>query len=106
VMVVPLMTQSTRQTMGRMTWNRASNDWIMVTYGLKQPRSGMTYQVWLVTDTARISAGTFRPDKDGRTMMRASYALPRDALRAVAITEEPEGGASSPTGPMVISGSA
>ncbi|HZK79073.1 MAG TPA: anti-sigma factor, partial [Gemmatimonadaceae bacterium] len=67
---------------------------------------GMTYQVWLVTDKAKISAGTFRPDSQGRTVMHANYALARDALRAVAITEEPEGGMPAPTGRMVVAGSA
>jgi hypothetical protein len=105
VMVVPLTNRTARQPLGRMTWNRASHDWIMVTYGLRQPREGMTYQVWLITDDARISAGTFRPDATGNTMMRAKYELPRDALRSVAVTEEPEGGVPSPTGPMVIAGS-
>jgi hypothetical protein len=106
VMTVALTNRTARRPLGRMTWNRASNDWIMVTYGLRQPREGMTYQVWLITDDARISAGTFRPDADGSTMMRAKYELPRDALRSVAVTEEPEGGVPSPTGPMVIAGSA
>lgn len=105
VMVVPLTSRTTREPLGRMTWNRASHDWIMVTYGLRQPREGMTYQVWLITDNARISAGTFRPDASGKTMMRAKYELPRDALRSVAVTEEPEGGVPSPTGPMIIAGS-
>jgi anti-sigma-K factor RskA len=89
-----------------MMWNRTSDDWIMVTYDLRPPKPGMTYQVWLVTDKEKISAGTFHPDTGGRTVMHAHYALPRDALRAVAITEEPEGGMPSPTGPMVVSGSA
>ena len=106
VKVVPLTNRTAREPLGRMTWNRVSNDWIMVTYGLRQPREGMTYQVWLVTDDAKISAGTFRPDKDGKTVMHANYALPRDALRSVAITEEPEGGVPAPTGPMVVAGSA
>jgi hypothetical protein len=106
VKVVPLTNRSAREPLGKMMWNRASNDWVMVTYGLKQPREGMTYQVWLITDDARISAGTFRPDSKGNTMMQANYALPREALRSVAVTEEPEGGVSSPTGPMIIAGSA
>lgn len=106
VKVVPLTNRTAQQPLGRMTWNRASNDWIMVTYGLKQPREGMTYQVWLITDDARISAGTFRPDSDGNSMMRANYPLPREALRSIAVTEEPEGGVTSPTGPMIIAGSA
>ena len=106
VKVVALMNQGARQPLGRMMWNRASNDWIMVTYNLRQPKPGMTYQVWLVTDSAKISAGTFKPDAQGNTFMHARYALDRNALKAVAITEEPEGGMPSPTGPMVVAGSA
>ena len=106
VKVVALMNQGSRQPLGRMMWNRASDDWIMVTYNLRQPKAGMTYQVWLVTDNAKISAGTFKPDAAGKTMMHARYALDRNALRAVAITEEPEGGMPAPTGPMVVAGSA
>ena len=106
VKVVPLTNQGARQPLGRMMWNRSSNDWIMVTYNLRQPKPGMTYQVWLVTDNAKISAGTFKPDANGGTFMHARYALDRNALRAVAITEEPEGGIPSPTGPMVVAGAA
>jgi hypothetical protein len=106
VKVVALMNQSAKQPLGRMMWNRSSNDWIMVTYNLPQPKAGMTYQVWLVTDNAKISAGTFKPDAQGKTFMHARYALDRNALRAVAITEEPEGGKPAPTGPMVVAGAA
>lgn len=106
VKIVPLVTKSATEPLGRMVWNRASDDWIMVTYNLRQPKPGMTYQVWLVTDTEKISAGTFRPGPDGKTVMHAHYALARNALRAIAITEEPEGGMPAPTGPMVIAGSA
>lgn len=106
VKVVALMNQAAKEPLGRMVWNRSSNDWIMVTYNLRQPKPGMTYQVWLVTDNAKISAGTFKPDARGNTMMHARYELPRNALRAVAITEEPEGGMPAPTGPMVVAGAA
>lgn len=106
VKVVPLMTKGVEQPLGKMMWNRASDDWIMVTYNLPQPQPGKTYQVWLVTDNAKISAGTFHPDQRGGTVMHAKYAMARNALRAVAITEEPEGGMPAPTGRMVVAGSA
>jgi anti-sigma-K factor RskA len=106
VKVVALMDQGQKEPLGKMMWNRASNDWIMVTYNLRQPKPGMTYQVWLVTDNAKISAGTFKPDPQGKTMMHARYAMPRNALRSVAITEEPDGGMPAPTGPMVVAGAA
>ncbi len=106
VKVVALTNESARQPLGRMFWNRTSNDWTMITYDLRSPRPGRTYQVWLITDDAKISAGTFKPGADGKAVMHTNYALARNALRAVAITEEPEGGVPAPTGPMVVSGTA
>lgn len=106
VKVVALTNQGASEPLGRMMWNRSSNDWIMVAYNLRPPKPGMTYQVWLVTADAKISAGTFHPDAQGNTFMHAKYAMDRNALRAVAITEEPEGGMPSPTGPMVVAGAA
>lgn len=104
VKIVPLATKNATR-MGRMFWNRTSNDWTMVVYTMPPPRPGMTYQVWLVTDKAKISAGTFQPDSSGHAFMQAKYALNRNALKAVAVTEEPAGGMPSPTGPIVVSGS-
>lgn len=104
VKIVPLSSTSATQ-MGRVFWNRSSDDWTMVVYTMRPPRPGMTYQMWLVTDSAKISAGTFQPDSTGHAFMQAKYALNRDALKAVAVTEEPAGGMPSPTGPIVVSGS-
>ncbi|HLE57560.1 MAG TPA: anti-sigma factor [Rhodothermia bacterium] len=104
VKIVPLSKNATR--MGRMFWNPSSNDWTFVVYTMPPPKPGMTYQVWLVTDSAKISAGTFNPDSSGHAFMQAKYALDRNALKAVAVTEEPAGGMPAPTGPIVVSGSA
>jgi len=105
VKIVPLSAKGATR-MGRMFWNRSSNDWTMVVYTMRPPKPGMTYQVWLVTDSAKISAGTFKPDSTGHAFVQAKYALDRNALKAVAVTEEPAGGMPSPTGPIVVSGSA
>lgn len=105
VKIVPLSAKGAAR-MGRMFWNRVSNQWTMVVYTMRPPRPGMTYQVWLVTGTAKISAGTFQPDSTGHAFMQANYALDRNALKAVAVTEEPAGGMPAPTGSIVVSGSA
>lgn len=105
VKIVPLSSKSATR-MGRMFWNRSSNDWTMVVYTMGPPKPGMTYQVWLITDSTKISAGTFQPDSAGHAFMQAKYALDRNALKAVAVTEEPAGGMPSPTGPIIVSGSA
>ena len=104
VKIVPLAS-SNQTRMGRMFWNPSSNDWTFVVYTMPPPKPGMTYQVWLVTDSAKISAGTFNPDQRGHAFMQAKYALDRNALKAVAVTEEPAGGMPAPTGPIIVSGS-
>ena len=83
VKIVPLATKSATR-MGRMFWNRTSNDWTMVVYTMRPPKAGMTYQVWLVTDKAKISAGTFQPDSTGLAHIiqrgsRASFPPPTKA---------------------------
>lgn len=106
VTVVPLTNRTAQRPLGRMMWNRTANDWVMLTYGLRQPREGMTYQVWLVTDNAHIPVGTFAPDNSGNAIVHIKHDLQREVLRSIAVTEEPEGGVASPTGPMVVAGAA
>lgn len=105
VMAIPLSSRTERQAGGRMLWNQVSNDWVLVTHGLRQPRNGRTYQIWIVTDQAWVSIGTFQPDENGSAMIHTKQAVDRGVFRSVTVTEEPEGGAASPTGSMVVSGS-
>ena len=48
-------------------------------------------------------AGTFQP-QNGDAVIRATYALPADALKALAVTEEPAGGVPQPTGSFALLG--
>jgi hypothetical protein len=106
VTAIPLSSRTDQQAGGRMLWNPVSNDWVLVAYGLRPPRAGRTYQAWLVTDQGWLSAGTFQPDEAGRAMMHTKQVIERGVLRSVTVTEEPAGGAASPTGSMVVTGSA
>lgn len=105
VRVVELTTAGTKQPVARMFWDRATNTWTMFAHHLRQPATGKTYQLWLVTRDAKISAGTFLPNANGNAMMSATYAL-RDPLQAIAVTIEPTGGVPQPTGSIVIIGAA
>ena len=106
VAVVNLVASGSRDPVARMFWNRTTHRWTMVAHDLPQPPAGRTYQLWLVTATEKISAGTFKPGINGDALVQATYALPPDALRAIAVTEEPLAGVLQPTGPIVISGAA
>ena len=87
----------------RMFWDQQHNAWTFVAHNIPMPKSGRTYQMWLVTPTAKISAGTFMPTSDGEVMMQATYPMAKDSLAAVAVTDEPMGGSAQPTtAPMMV----
>lgn len=87
-----------------MFWDQAANRWTFIANSLPRPGTGRTYQLWLVTGAAKISAGTFSVTAAGDAVVQATYALDRNALQAVAVTEEPAGGVPAPTGPIVLVG--
>lgn len=105
VAMVQLTSSAAREPRAMMFWDRSRNGWTLIAHNLPTPKPGRTYQLWLVTPTGKISAGTFMPT-NGEAMVRATYALARDSLQAVAITDEPAGGMPQPTGSMVVIGNA
>ena len=97
VAVMTLASANPQAPNGRMFWDQARDAWVFVAHNLAQPGAGRTYQLWLVTPSAKISAGTFMPAASGDAIVRATYALPKDSLAAVAVTEEPASGSAQPT---------
>jgi anti-sigma-K factor RskA len=97
VAVMTLASAGPQSPTGRMFWDQAHDAWTFVAHHVPSPKPGRTYQLWLVTPTAKISAGTFAPSANGDVMVRATYALARDSLAAVAVTDEPESGSPQPT---------
>jgi hypothetical protein len=105
VAMVQLTSSAAREPSAMMFWDHSRNGWTLIAHNLPALKPGRTYQLWLVTPTGKISAGTFMPE-NGEAMVRATYALARDSLRAVAVTDEPAGGMPQPTGSMVVIGNA
>lgn len=97
VAVMTLASNDPTSPSGRMFWDQAHDAWVFVAHHLARPKAGRTYQLWLVTPTSKISAGTFAPGASGDAVVRATYALPKDSLAAVAVTEEPASGSAQPT---------
>ena len=106
VSVVELSSTGVRPPTARMFWDRASNRWTFFAHGLSAPKPGRTYELWLVTADKKIPAGTFTPAGDGSAIVRATYALSPNDLKAIAVTDEPAGGVSVPTGAVILAGSA
>lgn len=103
VVMMTLTASGTRAPFARMFWDRATNRWTFVAHDMPALPGGKTYQLWLVTASAKISAGTFEP-RNGDAVVRATHALPADSLKTIAVTEEPAGGVPQPTGRMVLAG--
>jgi anti-sigma-K factor RskA len=103
--VITLTAAGQRAPGALMFWDRARNRWTMFAHNLPTLGAGRTYQLWLVTDAAKISAGTFASDSAGSAVVRAEHALAPGTLRAVAVTDEPAGGVPQPTGDVVLVGS-
>lgn len=103
--VVNLSTAGAAEATAMMFWDKTDNSWSFYAHHMPTLPPGKTYQIWLLTPSERISAGTFTPAADSSVEVHATYALPHDALKGVAVTEEPAGGAPQPTGRFVITGS-
>jgi anti-sigma-K factor RskA len=99
VTVLNLTSGSTAPS-GRMFWDRARGSWTFLAQNLPPLQPGRTYQLWIVTNKAKISAGTFEP-RNGEATVSAQLVL-TEPLAAVAVTEEPAGGTLQPTGATVI----
>ena len=106
VTVIELSASEPSAAGGRMFWDRSANRWTLFAHDLPRPPAGKSYQLWLITPTAKTSAAVFTPRANGAAVVTAEYVLDRDALETVAVTEEPAGGVAQPTGRIIIAGQA
>ncbi|HEX3128062.1 MAG TPA: anti-sigma factor [Thermoanaerobaculia bacterium] len=74
--------------------------WYMALHNLPPAEPGRDYQLWWKAKAGMVSGGTF-DTRPGETMELSSETMPDDT-RDVVITVEAEGGAPTPTGPMVL----
>ena len=74
--------------------------WYLSVQGLEPAGPGKSYQLWFMADGRPVPAGTFEADP-GAAVDLSSETMPR-GTNGVAITLEPEGGRSQPTGPEVL----
>jgi hypothetical protein len=87
----------------RALWSR-SRGLVFTAANLPPAPAGKTYQVWVVTAQAPISAGLLIPDSSG--VGTQYYTTPADIAPpvAVAVTLEPAGGVAAPTGERYLVG--
>jgi anti-sigma-K factor RskA len=76
---------------------------VLVANRLPSPPQGKAYQLWfIVGNKPPVPGKTFVPDSTGKGTLKDQ--VPREALDSAifAITVEPEGGVSAPTGPIYL----
>jgi hypothetical protein len=89
--VVGLSTTGAADATALMFWDHNDNSWAFYAHHLPPLPAGKTYELWLLTPTSKVSAGKFTPALDSTAEVHATYALPKDALKGVAVSEEPAG---------------
>jgi hypothetical protein len=95
---------SAAQARGRLLLDRANRRIILSVYELPPPPVGQTFQLWLTVGERAVSAGVFGVDAAGRGGLQTGDLPQLDGPVAVVVTEEPDGGAAQPAGPVVMAG--
>ena len=88
----------------RVFWDVRKGTWRLYADNLPPAGAGKTYQLWLVTDKAKISAGVFDPDKEEEPSGTVTVPPEAGAVVAAAVTPEPAGGSPQPTGAILLLG--
>ena len=89
---------------GQLVWNPAKCQGIFFSSNLPVLPEGKVYELWAIAAGKPVAAGTFAVDKSGRGMLRCS-AHTMENFDQFAVTLEPAGGLSAPSGPMHLVGS-
>jgi hypothetical protein len=87
----------------RAFWSR-SRGLVFTASNLPPAPPGRTYQLWVVTADAPISAGLLKPDASGAVNIVIDTPPDLPAPVAMAVTLEPEGGVPAPTGEKYLIG--
>jgi anti-sigma-K factor RskA len=86
---------------GRAFWS-PSRGLVLAANNLPALPQGRVYQLWVLTRSAKVSAGLMRPDDLGR--LRGASRVAGLEAQAIALTMEPEGGVPQPTGSIYMVG--
>jgi hypothetical protein len=92
---------------GKATYVASKGALIFLASNLEALKPGKTYELWLIPAEAGgspIAAGTFRPDERGNASV-IMPPLPKGVeAKAFGVTVEDEGGAATPTLPILLAG--
>ena len=93
------------RAVARAFWSRAQG-LVFTATRLPDLPQGRTYQLWVLTSGAPVSAGIFRPDASGGTSVVFDTPVSLPVPAGLAVSIEPDGGVRAPTGDIVLVGKA
>lgn len=89
---------------GRLLWDPVSRKGLLLTAGLPELPAGQEYELWAITGDEPVPAGVFKVGGAGRALFRLPPLPEAKTFDKFAVTLEPAGGVSKPTGPMHLLG--
>jgi anti-sigma-K factor RskA len=99
-------TPAAAQPNARATYLPERGGLVLQATNLKSLPEGKTYELWVIpTSGAPVPAGLFHPDATGSATLILPHLAPGITAKALAVTVENAEGASTPTMPIVLSGS-
>ncbi len=91
------------EAVARILWDQKSNQWLLLTSGVAPQPPNKTYELWYITpDQKKIAAGTFNVDTRGEGMLFTTIPPSVGPIAIAAVTDEPAGGVSAPTGSIQL----
>jgi anti-sigma-K factor RskA len=89
---------------GRVLLDTQHNRALFYALNLPQVPSGKTYQLWVIADDIPKSAGIFKVNQQGNSMVEIETLPKSTEIQKFAVTLEPEGGLPQPSGEMYLIG--
>lgn len=97
--------QGAPQAVARAFWSRAQG-LVFTAARLPGLPQGRTYQLWVLTSGAPVSAGVFAADASGGVSAVFDTPVSLPTPTGMAVSVEPAGGVPAPTGDIVLAGKA
>lgn len=89
---------------GRVFWSEGAKRGVLVAGNLAPLPPDRQYQLWVFVEGKPVDAGVFDADAEGRALFESKDLAAIRSAENFAVTVEPRGGLSQPSGPIVLLG--
>jgi hypothetical protein len=96
--------QPQRDARGKVFWSARAKRGVLLAANLASLPPNKQYELWVFSKGKPVAAGVFDADASGRALFESSDLSEIDAAQNFAVTVEPRGGVTAPTGPIVLAG--